>query len=113
MKCKPIGNRFSLCLSCTPHIGASYIEFCLIISFGTNIGTLHPWTTFFFCDIFQYIKYPQTPQNERFINYLKEKARESVLSLVPHSEALASPYPSKRATPKPTPICNTFKPHLH
>jgi len=113
MKCQPIGNRFSLCLSCTPHIDASYIEFCLIISFGMNIGTLHPWTTFFFCDIFQYIKYPQTPQNERFINYLKEKARESVLSLVPHSEALASPYPSKRATPKPTPICNTFKSHLH
>ena len=29
------------------------------------------------------------------------------LLLVPHSEALASPCPSKRATPKPTPICTT------
>ena len=39
------------------------------------------------------------------ILFRKEKARESVLSLVPHSEAFALPCLVKRATPKPTLIC--------
>lgn len=37
--------------------------------------------------------------------YIQKERGSSVLLLVPHIEALASPNQSERAMPKPTPIC--------